>query len=324
MTALPGCFREHPALRAWGRLSAGTVEPRSIELLQRKTKSNVYRLAAADVGGADVIGKRAPEAVVRHEALIYGEILPHLAMPALHCIGTVTDGEQSWIFLEDAGGDEYREEDDSHRTLAGRWIGELHAGAQNVAVARQLPSRASEYYRMHLESARNNVMCNMDNAAATADDRIVLATIIVHFETCASAWQEVEDVCGRMPETLVHNDFRVRNVRVRSKDASAALMCFDWELSGWGIAGADLAQFTGGAVSPDLHAYWMAVREMWPHLTFTDIREFSRAGSMLRLLASIRWASAKLADKWLERTMMLMRIYEPKLAVSARVGEWRD
>src|SRR5256886_9310286 len=78
-------FRSHPAVQAWLQVQSDSWEPRSLELLQGRTYSTVYRLNHVRQDGARVIAKRCRTATARIEHAIYEELLPLTGMPALHC-----------------------------------------------------------------------------------------------------------------------------------------------------------------------------------------------------------------------------------------------
>jgi aminoglycoside phosphotransferase (APT) family kinase protein len=64
-----------------------------------------------------------------------------------------------------------------------------------------------------------------------------------------------------MPQTLVHNDFAARNIKVRNGQAGTTLLPFDWEKAGWGIPAADLEYLE----QADLAMYWSVVHRSWPY-----------------------------------------------------------
>lgn len=305
-------LQEHAASRAWARLASNSREPSAVELLQRKTKSKVFRLRGVGADGTDVVAKRCEAAIADVEHSIYAHVLPRLSVGALRYYGrTRDDGDLWWLFLEYASGDEYTAGSAEHRVHAGRWLGTVHARAMSLPEARQLPHRSVDYYRDHLDVALRNLTAYRQNAALSEDDFTLLDAIERHCHDASGLWNGIEKFCERIPNTLAHNDFRASNARIQS-GTSTQCVCFDWEHAGWGTPVADLAQFTGGAVSPDLDTYWTAVRDAWPHVSFSDIQAFAKIGSLLRLVAGVRWASEKLRHEWLERTIGNLRLYEPR------------
>jgi hypothetical protein len=312
---------EFPAFKAWNELRAEPVEPGRVEirLLKRKSRSAIYRLAGVGPRGS-VIAKWCQQAVAAAERTIYEEVLPHLPVTALRCYGSVGegDGRFSWLFLEDGGGQEYSPQREELRVLAAAWLGLLHTSAARVAAAARLPDRGPGHYLGHLRSARAAILGNLTNGALTREDRALLRAIVSQCDALESRWDQVQRVCDRMPRTLVHGDFVVKNVNVRPGPAGPAFLAFDWETAGWGVPAPDLVQTLlldrVASVSPDLPAYWAMVRGSWPHLAIEDIRRLAGLGSLFRLLAMIDWLSLYLAYPWVSKPLASMRIYQAELA----------
>src|SRR5437762_14332327 len=88
-TATPEIMTEgvqaHPAVQAWLQVQPDSWEPSSLELLQGRRYSTVYRLNHVRQDGERVIVKRGRTATARIEHAIYEELLPLTRMPARHC-----------------------------------------------------------------------------------------------------------------------------------------------------------------------------------------------------------------------------------------------
>src|SRR5207247_1784844 len=109
---------EHPAVHAWSRLGPKQIEPEAIERLKLKNKSAVYRLRGVGPDGSSVIAKRCLTATAQIERVIYEECLPCLPVTSLRSYGLLEDPANrafSWLFLEDASGQEYSQHDAGHR-----------------------------------------------------------------------------------------------------------------------------------------------------------------------------------------------------------------
>src|SRR5437660_11465443 len=121
----------HPAVQAWLQVQSDLREPSSLELLQGRRYSTVYRLNHVRQDGAKVIAKRCRTATARIEHAIYEELLPLTGMPALHCYGLLEEpeGEFCWLFLEDAAGARYSPQLPHNRALAGCWLAETQLTA---------------------------------------------------------------------------------------------------------------------------------------------------------------------------------------------------
>ena len=85
--------REHPAVQAWLQIQSDSWEPGSLEMLQQRRYSTVYRLNHVKQAGARVIAKRCRVSTARIEHTIYEELLPLTGMPALHCYGMLEEQE---------------------------------------------------------------------------------------------------------------------------------------------------------------------------------------------------------------------------------------
>src|SRR5258708_39479746 len=78
---------QHPATRAWCKLTNSHVIPESIEIMQECVrrpgelyrmigKPSVYRLASVGPGGGNVIAKRCESAAAAAECSLYEKVLP--------------------------------------------------------------------------------------------------------------------------------------------------------------------------------------------------------------------------------------------------------
>jgi len=326
---------EHPAVKAWSALSERRVEPRSIEIVHEKQRSAVYRLAGVGPGGAAIIAKRCWMATALLERTIYEEILPHLPVTALHYYGfTEGDDKIGWLFLEDAGGEKYSPYIEEHRALAAQWLGLMHTSAAHLATVDRLPDQGPGHYLEHLHSGRAKILRGLTNPELKADDLVVLENIITQFEILESRWHQIEEFCAALPRTLVHGDFIGKNLRIRAGQAGIALLPFDWEMAGWGVPAADLAQSArlgtgdfsakrgGFSAKPDVATYWLVVREPWPSLDLQTIQQLASCGKMFRSLAAIDWKAHSLTYDWVEWAMGHMRIYQVELIDAIQALEW--
>jgi hypothetical protein len=316
---------EHPAVKAWRRLLPGRVEPESIEIRKSKEKSAVYRLAGVGPRGSTVIAKRCRTATALIERTVYEEILPHLPISAPHYYGLIKeDDDFDWLFLEDVGRERFSPLIEEHRVLAARWLGLMHTTAAHVATTARLPDRGPDHYLEHLRSARRTILRDLTNPAFNTDDVAVLKTIVSQCDALEAGWNQIEKCCDSMPSTLVHGDFRPRNVYVRTGHAGTGLFPVDWETAGWGIPAADLApsdhRYLGQHV--DLTTYWDIVRECWPSLTISAIQQLVCMGLVFRRLAAISWASMGLKYESTEGAIESMRVYQAELSEIMQAPPW--
>jgi hypothetical protein len=324
---LQGDLLEHLAVRVWNQLQPERVEPESIEILKKRRKSTVYRLKGVGPDGAAVIAKRSWLAKALVERTIHEEILPHVPIPALSYYGFVVEegGEHGWLFLADAVGEEYSPYIAAHRALTARWLGLIHTSAVGVAAAARLPDRGPDYYLECLRSAHDKILRNLTNPALTADDLTVLKTVVGQCEVVVSHWSQIEQLCARLPRTLIHGDFAPKNMRVRTGRAPLALLPFDWGSAGWGSIAPDLVQSGISAnnfwASPDLAVYCSMVRESWPYLDVQDIQPLAIFGKMFRCLVCINLDAESLGTEWVEKCMWNMRSYAAEMADAIQAAE---
>src|SRR5215217_3915653 len=268
---------EHPAVKAWVKLQPDRVEPESLEILDTqkrvwrrfqsewfeseiieslRKRTFVYRLKGVGSEGSAVIAKQCEQVAGITERTIYKEILFRLPVPTPRYYGLVEEPEEEfWLFLEDAGTEDCSPHIREHRALAGRWLGLMHTSAARVATTARLPDRGPDHYLKHLQLARDRIERPKANfAALKPDDLVVLESIVSRFEVLESCWGKVERFCDSMPKTLIHSDFQGKNMRIRHDATGPALLPFDWEMSGWGVPAADLAQ--GIRQQVDLTIYW--------------------------------------------------------------------
>jgi len=271
---------EHPAVLAWNLLHSRAVEPQAIQLVKLRTKSAVYRLAGAGPDGATVIAKRCLAGTAAVERMIYEAVLPSLAVPALAYYGFAEEarGEYGWLFMEDAGGQEYSPKNQEHRVAASRWLAAVHSLELDGPVTGRLPDRSTAHY---LELARRSlatVQEHLANPVMNDEDLAVLQSVAAGCQCVISRWSEVEEFYRGRPESLVHGDLVVKNVSMRSTPTGLSLLVFDWENAGWGVPGVDLAQFTGRTISPDLAIYAANLRREFRRLTDVELRQVPEIG----------------------------------------------
>lgn len=322
-------LHEHPAVKAWNELQTGRVVPESLEILQEHKKSAVYRLEGVWPRGAAVIAKRCLTATALIERSIYEEVLPHLPVSTPHYYGFIEDDTFCWLFLEDVGKERMSPLIEEHRALAARWLGLMHTSAARIATIARLPDGGPNRYLEHLRSVRRAILNNLTNAALTADDVVILKTIVALCDFLESRWSEVEMCCEGIPSTLVHGDFRPKNIYIRTDQAGTGFFPLDWEIAGWGVPAADLAPSRGlnPAHQIDINAYWLIVREYWSSLAIQDIQRLALVGRIFRRLAAIDWECSSLAfetDEFLCGPIACMRKYQAELAEAISAAPWNS
>lgn len=280
----------HPAVQAWTGMWAAEGMPERVEVLRRLTSTEVYRLVGAGPAGKSVIAKRSPGAKASIEQIVYERVLPHLPVTAPHYYGSrPTDGEGRdggrWIFLEDVGSQRYSEETPTHLALAARWVSRMHGAAASLVAARFLPDGGPGRYLVHLRSARDKIEQRLPGPELTRDDIAMLQGVVAVLNALELRWTRVEAMCLGLPPTVVHGDFRPKNVYLRPNGNGLACYPIDWETAGWGVPAIDLTRI-------DVAGYWACAREWRPGLDLETVRRLSSIGHVLRTVAAINWETA--------------------------------
>jgi hypothetical protein len=311
MTSARGT-EQHPAARAWAALGGHRLCPQRIEKLTtlsgRPTwKSDCYRLVGAWTDGGSVIAKKAKRPGILVERTVYRDVLSKLPMRTLHFYGFVEndDDDCCWLFLEDAGGEEYDDTLAAHRALAADWLGAVHTATCGPDLSDRLPDRGPAYYLDKLHAARRNVV------KGSRDPRLsgaaVLKALARHCDALEASWSEVEAYCRALPSSLVHGDFTAKNVRVRREATGHVLYVMDWDVAGWGVPASDIAAL-------DPHAYRSRIARKWRPLDLEALSTLACIGRVFRYLLWIEATSTALATVWTERPLRKLRIYEQGLA----------
>lgn len=316
----------HPAAVAWHRF--GRPSPIQVEVWRRvsRNKPAVYRLVFGN-GHPGLFAKHSPTLDLALERSLYEEILPRLPLTVPRCHGYQRDEDGTWMFIEDVGDQAPLAGDPGHRELAARWLAHLHASGAAIGGAARLPDAGPGRYLAHLRSGRATIREHLTNPWLAADDRPVLTGMLELLDRLETRWPSVERVCAGMPMTLVHGDFRSKNVRIRATEDGPALYVLDWEMVGWGPPAADLAGALDPApiVSIDARAY-AAVPGPWKHLDGETLRRAVLLGRVFQALASTEWACASLvvaSERHLIRPISSLRQYRGHLAEAlAASAEW--
>jgi len=299
-----------------------------VEMLREASRSKpaLYRLIFEEPGRAPVYAKRSLTSDLALERTVYEDILPHLPLTVPRYFGSCRQSDGStWLFVEDVGDCRLSDQTPEHRRLAAHWLGQLHRSAADDPRAARLPDVGPGRYLGSLRAGREGVRRNLGNRALTTADRTVLAGLLEQLDAVESLWPVIERACEGLPVTLVHGDFRPKNVRIRDAHQGTALYALDWEMAGWGVPAADLASAFGpGMTVPiDPEAYLETVRGRWPELDEGALRRLSILGRIFQALAGAEWASASLifeSDRHLIRPVGSMRVYRNHLGEALRAG----
>lgn len=318
---------EHPAAVAWCRVAPRSGAPNKITILKEKGHSRVYRLDGVGPNGTAVIAKLCRPGVSAIERRIYEDILPSLPVTALRLYGVLEEnghaGEPTcWLFIEDAGDEQYSRLLDEHRALAGRWLGTLQTFTARLHALAGLPDRSPNFYLGELRALREAILHSLAYPTLTADDLATLEAILAQCEVLESHWGEIDRFCDRMPRTLVHGDLAMKNTRIRATPAGNSLVVMDWETAGWGVPAIDLAQFTGRCVSPDLATYASVLPECWPGAA--NLVQMAELGRIFRMIVAMSWEREGLLSTYIQRPMRRMKVYQANMAEYIRAIGWEN
>jgi len=280
----------HPALLAWRAFQPCPEPADRIEVLREHGVTAVYRVVGAGAEAGTVIAKRVPAAKARPERTIYESVLPHVPVTAPRYHGALageTPEADTWLFLEDVGGERYSDERPDHLALAARWVARLHASATGITAAHVLPDGGAGRYHWHLTSAVEKLTRRLLGPDLAPDDVKLLRGIAELLDGLAQSWSEVEQLCVGLPATVVHGDFRPKNVYLRSNGNGLACYPIDWETAGWGVPAADLTRI-------DVAAYWSVAREWREDLSLDAVDRLAHVGQVFRLIAAIDWECTSL------------------------------
>ena len=325
---LPDNLLDHRAVRAWAALKPGRVEPDGIEILKLRDKCAVYRLGGVGPDGSAVIAKRCRRPACLVERIIYERLFARQLVPALRWYGFLDepDNVHSWLFLEDAGTGTYLPPCAEHRALAGRWLGTTHAAAaKEQGLELELPDRGPVHFLKRLQVSREELVRHFENPALREDGIRMLKALVGDLDVLEGHWSEVEKVCQDELRTIVHGDFVIKNVRVRTTVGSTSLLVFDWENAGWGVPCTDLAQLTDRTVSPDLDSYASALRGSWLRVSDVRVRELAECGRFFRLVDEIGWESPLLTFgpcRFVVKPASRLRVYQGQLHQALLAAGW--
>jgi ATP-binding cassette, subfamily B, bacterial len=311
----------HPAVRAWRRIEPH-AQPERVEVLKERSrglrKSAVYRLVGRD--GWSVIAKCSRRDTATVENIVYRDLLPRLDLPSLRWYGEVDDGGRyTWFFIADAIGDAYRT-DVEHRAIAGHWLGQLHAGALTLPASAELPDRGPTAFLRHLHDTRARLETALGWALPDGQARLIRGTAGT-LEAVEAGWGAVTEACGSMSRTLVHGDLVPKNLQVIGPPGSSHAVVYDWEKAGYGPPAVDLARVDGYprfAASVDLETYRRAAADRGVEVAVDTLARASSAGTVLRCLASLDWATMGLAPGWVDAPMADLAFYRPWLERAMR------
>lgn len=298
----PTVFSLHPAVRAAKGCGLAVAEHEPVGVLEEAEKSAVYRVCLAD--GSTLILKRCSTAAAEIERRLYEALLPELPIPMLRYFGSCDVGGTRWLALEDAGDDEPALGDDTALAVLTDFVGTLHREGRGLHARHVLPARGAAYFAERLSLARAQLLLRFEQDDLDEDDHSTVERALVLCDLLAAHWQEIEGICGRFPETLVHGDLVEENLRVVHSDGRRTLLALDWEKAGWGCLAVDLVR-----VDPD--GYFAANRD-WLEASREEFDLFLRVGQIFR----------QFVHAWTEKSVGKIERGERRLAKIVSDAGW--
>jgi len=307
----------HPALLAWRTFQRREDPVQRIEVLRQHGVHGVYRLVGTAGTGDAVVAKRMPLERARPERTMYERVLPHLPVSAPRYYGALA-GEgpvaETWLFLEDVGGQRYADDLPDHLALTARWVARLHGSATAVAAAQELPDGGPGRYHRHLVSAAEKLEQRLSEPGLVPEDLVLMRGVADQVRGLTARWGDVEEICLGLPATVVHGDFRPKNVHLRSDGNRLTCYPIDWETAGWGVPAADLTRI-------DVAAYWSVAREWHEGLCLEAVYRLARVGQVFRTIAAIDWECISL--RFEQRNLIIqslasLAVLTPRLSAALR------
>lgn len=270
-------------------------------------KSDVYRLR---IPGSTLIAKRSASETSRVERAVYREVLAHLPLAHLRCLGYLEEGDRSWLFLEDAG-EERLTSSDLDRQRLGRWLARLHEASRSVRTGVELPRRDAAHYLDVVARARCALDCGAANPALTGAGRQAVETLLRACDRIEASSERVELLAGAFEPTLVHGGLAGKNVRLRGDD----VLAFDWEAAGWGFPVTDLALADPESYCAEAARIGAAVGRSW-------FDAAASVGQVLWCLAAIPGERDHLASPWVSRIVGKLDSYAHEAEAALQDGGW--
>lgn len=309
---------EHMAVTAWQTLHPESKAIFSVSTIQpHYRKSTVVRLDGVTGYEGSIMAKRCPTPQARIEHLVYTKILSQIPYPALHSFGMLEGPSSgySWLFIEEAVGEDYSYKDVGHRSLAAEWLGVLHVTAAKITAQDDLPARDIEHYLGLTSQARKTLEESSANPALTGEQLQVINDLRKQSELLQSRISEIQPIFDGIPKTIVHGGFYGKNVRVGWRQGRQVILAYDWESAGWGCPAIDLAFVDLGLYQAQCSAYGL-------DLSLSILSEIAVFGKMLWVIKAIPGERQTLASPWLDKVMSKFAYYRDEMNQAMQIAAW--
>jgi hypothetical protein len=293
-------MRAHAVHAAWERLRTAPGPITAVEVwreMPTHQPASVYRLRLRNDEPFAVFAKRCDVVSGAVEKLCYEEIVPRLGLASPIYLGSVPEPDGTlWYFVEDVGREKLSPLDPTHRALAACWLAKLHRMGARVEAGRRLPDGGPRRYLHALRETRARLERSIANPALNSEERELLARIPATLDRIEDSWDTLARATARLPETVVHSDFRPKNARTRREETGPVLYALDWEMAGWGVPVADLAPSRKDIdqLPFDPAIYAAEVVGHGPRLDADAIKQLSMIGCVMRRIAAMEWETLSL------------------------------
>lgn len=267
--------------QVWLQTGAHRNQPKSIEILEKSKKSEIYRLIDAGKNHHSIIAKRGQLCSLITERIVYEKILPQIPLPSLQFLGFMEEpcGEYGWLFIEDAGNLRTSREAIEERMAISKWLGIFHSTSARIPMVDNIPHIGPDQYLQRIVLMRNIVVSKLNNVSPYTKDHGILAGFIQQCNYLEEHWSRIDNYCSKMPSTLTHGDLADENIAVRYESADMQILVLDWEKAGYGTITPDLAYMAYS----DLDIYRDTSNKDWLHITNTELKQLYWYGKIFQI-----------------------------------------
>lgn len=325
----------HPAFRAWREITPRSTPPWLVEEIQRRRRSQVYRLRWS--AGSSIIAKRCRKHMTAVERTAYGAVLPSARVRVPAYYGYVDDASASpddpfaWLFIEDLGDRRFSPDDAGQRLRLARWLGSLQAALLRTEATspHELPIRNAAYYQRYLHRAIDGLPILAAERAFSGSLLALVGTVVSALRSVEARWGTMTATFDGVPMTLVHGDCLPKNIHVAHDPDAFAVVPIDWGNAGWGLPGSDLGQSTLLLAEPVIGAacydeYAAALRAAWPTCSTARVQQLANLGRLLWSIKVIAMSVPGFEYDSPAKVEQNLSIYSAILLTSLNLASWAE
>lgn len=302
---------EHPAVRAWARVSSNKRLPSLVLPVEESGKASIYRLVGIHGDKTSIIAKRSHFSTIEIERTMYEEILPRLPVSSLRYYGSVadSDSELSWLFIEDIGRLLQPKSLLNYQCEITQWLATFHTTSSNIVPPVDFPRKDTTFFLQRLQLTRNQFLERLTHDDLKLRDRLVLENFVRQCDLLAANWAQIEDRCHDLPDCMVHGDVADENIGIDGTATDKRVLLIDWEKAGWGNPAVDLPQAS-------FEVYEAISHKQWPHLSLSHLCMIEQCGRIFSVFSrNLGPKPARKVHHYLRRLQLVSR--EMKLTKSS-------